>query len=236
MKQKSMILIALAALVVLVGSCHWEVERNFKKTKGPKVVKTYQNIRPFERIRIDDSCICEIHFSQGDSTKIEVGSADPKALNLIDVKSNGEWLQISQKRQRKWNIFPIIISITSPDLIEVNMHGSASFYVNDEFDTDILQLALKGIGKINFQDIICDRIEAHLEGTGKMNFDQLQTQQAELSLKGVGKINAHFVKSGSVNCSLKGVGDIDLSGEVRSLQKRKQGTGKIDVSNLKINN
>ena len=231
MKQKTMTLIALAALVVLVGSCDWKVEKN---SKG-KVVHTHTNLRSFERIRID--AVCDVHYRQGDTTKVKIVASDPEVMEktkitvddgCLDIRSKGRgWSNWKKKRT-------VSVYITSPDLIEVDMHGVGSFKAEGNLDTDTLRLRLKGTGDMDFQNIICDRIEAHLEGVGDMDLHQLQTQHAEISLKGVGDLDAHFVNSGSVNCSLKGVGDIDLSGEVKSLQKRKQGTGKIDDSDLKI--
>jgi hypothetical protein len=232
MKQKTMILMALAALAVLVGSCDWKVE---KKINLSEVTATLPNVQPFERIRID--AICDVHYTQGDTTKVKIVASDSEVMKKTKITVGGGCLDIRLKG-RGWSNWKrkrtVSIYVTSPDLIEVDMHGVGSFNVEGNLDTDTLRLLMKGTGDMDFQNIICDRIEAHLEGVGNMDLHQLQTQHAEISLKGVGDLNAHFVKSGSVNCSLKGVGDIDLSGDVKSLQKRKQGTGKIDDSDLKI--
>lgn len=235
MKQKTMILIALTALAVLVGGCSWSVEKNFKGSKWPKITKTLQHPESFERIRIDAYCI--VYYTQGETTTVKVAASDPEIMSKTNVTSEGGWLNIRSKsrsnwRKKKW----VSVYVTSPDLIEVDLHGAGSFKVEGNLDTDTLRLRLKGAGDMDFENIVCDRLDAHLEGVGDMDFDRLQTQQASLSLKGVGDIDAHFVNSGSVVCTLNGVGEIDLSGEVKSLQKRKKGTGKIDVSNLKINN
>lgn len=252
-----MILMALAALVVLVGSCDWKVEKNDKGTKEEKAVKTYYDLLPFERIRINVPC--DIYYTQGDTTKVKIVASKNQLasktdvsvwgikhskkvyvkdfIDKIDVTSDGGWLQISKKKRSNWKRKNwVSIYITSPDLIEVDMHGAGSFNVEGNLDTDTLRLRLKGAGNMDFPNIICDRIEAHLKGVGDMDFHQLQTQLAELNLRGVGDIDAHFVKSGSVRCTLQGVGDIDLTGEVKSLVKKVQGTGEIGVSDLKINN
>ena len=231
-----MSLMALAALVVLLGSCNWKVEKHFKGSNGPKVTKNIENVAPFERIRIDAPC--NLYFTQGNTTKVEVVASDSEVMEKFKVTVADGCLDI-QMKGRGWSNWKrkrsATIYVTSPDLIEVNMHGAGSFKVEGDLDTDTLRLRLKGAGDMDFPNIICDRIEAHLKGVGDMDFHQLQTQQAELNLRGVGNIDAHFVKSGSVRCTLQGVGDIDLSGEVKSLEKKVQGTGKIDVSDLKIN-
>ncbi|MBR6445387.1 MAG: DUF2807 domain-containing protein [Prevotella sp.] len=234
MKQKTMILIALTALVVLVGSCNWKVE---KKVNLSGAMATIPDVEPFERIRID--AICDVHYTQGETAKVKIVASDSEVMKKIDVMVLNGCLDIRSKG-KGWSNWrkkrTVSVYVTSPDLIEVDMHGVGSFKAEGNLDTDTLRLRLKGTGDMDFQNIICDRIEAHLEGVGNMDLHQLQTQHAEISLKGVGDLDAHFVKSGSVVCTLRGVGDIDLSGEVKSLQKRKQGTGKIDISNLKINN
>lgn len=236
MKQKTMSLMALAALVVLVSSCNWKVEKHFKSSNGPKVTKNIENVASFERIRINAPC--NVYFTQGDSTMVKVVASDAEVMEKFKVTVDDGCLDIRMKG-KGWSNWKkkrsATIYVTSPDLIEVDMHGAGNFEVEGDLDTDTLRLRLKGAGNMDFPNIICDRIEAHLKGVGNMDFHQLQTQQAEINLRGVGNIDAHFVKSGSVRCTLQGVGDIDLSGEVKSLEKKVQGTGKIDVSNLKIN-
>ena len=232
MKQKTMILMALVALAVLVGSCDWKVE---KKINLSEVTATLPNVQPFERIRID--AICDVHYTQGETTKVKIVASDSEVMKKTKVMVGGGCLDIRMKG-KGWSNWKkkrsATIHVTSPDLIEVDMHGAGSFNVEGNLDTDTLRLRLKGAGNMDFPYIICDRIETHLEGVGNMDFHRLQTQQAEINLRGVGNIDAHFVNSGSVKCSLKGVGDIDLSGEVKKLQKTLQGTGKIDDSDLKI--
>ena len=227
----------LAALVVLVSSCNWKVEKHFKGSNGPKVTKNIENVAPFERIRIDAPC--NVYFTQGDTTMVKVVASDAEVMEKFKVTVDDGCLDIRMKG-KGWSNWKkkrsATIYVSSPDLIEVDMHGAGNFEVEGQLDTDTLRLRLKGAGNMDFPNIICDRIEAHLKGVGNMDFHQLQTQQAEISLRGVGNIDAHFVKSGSVRCTLQGVGDIDLSGEVKSLVKKVQGTGKIDVSDLKINN
>ena len=237
MKQKTMTLMALAALVVLVSSCSWEITNDSKGSNGPKVTKNIENFAPFERIRIDAPC--NVYFTQGNTTKVKVVASDSDVMEKIKVLVDNGCLDIRMKG-KGWSNWKkkrsATIYVTSPDLIEVNMHGAGSFNVEGDLDTDTLRLRLKGAGNMDFPNIICDRIETHLEGVGNMDFHQLQTQQADMSLRGVGNIDAHFVKSGSVRCALQGVGDIDLTGEVKGLQKTLQGTGKIDISDLKISN
>ena len=212
-----MSLMALAALVVLVSSCNWKVEKHFKSSNGPKVTKNIENVAPFERIRIDAPC--NVYFTQGDTTKVKMVASDAEVMEKFKVTVDDGCLDIRMKG-KGWSNWKkkrsATIYVTSPDLIEVDMHGAGNFEVDGQLDTDTLRLRLKGAGNMDFPSIICDRIETHLQG--------------------VGNIDAHFVKSGSVRCTLQGVGDIDLTGEVKSLEKKVQGTGKIDVSDLKINN
>ena len=206
---------------MLVSSCNWKVEKHFKSSNGPKVTKNIENIAPFERIRINAPC--NVYFTQGDTTTVKVVASDAEVMEKFKVTVDDGCLDI-QMKGRGWSNW------------KRKRHGAGNFEGEGQLDTDTLRLRLKGAGNMDFPNIICDRIETHLQGVGNMDFHQLQTQQAELNLRGVGNIDAHFVKSGSVRCTLQGVGDIDLSGEVKSLVKKVQGTGKIDVSDLKINN
>ena len=228
-----MILTALASLTVLVGSCSWKFEKNHKEPDGPKVTKNYDGLDAFERILIDATC--NVYYSQGDSAKVKVVASSPEVMAKTIVESEGGCLKIRTKGWSNWKKKKTVaIYVTSPDLIEVAMHGAGHFQAKGTLDTDTLQLYLKGTGDMSFPDIICDRIVAHLKGVGDIQLNHLQTQQAELGLKGVGSIDAHFVGSGSVKCALQGVGSIKLGGEVQNFSNYVNGVGSIDAKDLKI--
>ncbi|MBR3123550.1 MAG: DUF2807 domain-containing protein [Prevotella sp.] len=256
MKQKTMILMALVALAVLVGSCHWEVEKNSKGTKKEKVEKNYNDLLPFERIRIDVPC--DIYYTQGDTTKVKIvasrdqlisktdvtvwGIKHSKKVYLkdfidkIDVTSDGRWLQISKKKRSNWKRKNwLSIYVTSPDLIEVDMRGVGSFKAEGDLDTDTLRLSMEGVGSINIPSLICDRLQAKVAGAGSIQLSDVTAQETQLSMNGVGSIKVeNFQNSGSVHCTMEGVGSIKLGGEVQNFSNYVNGVGSIDAKDLKI--
>ena len=233
MNRKLTILTAVATIVLAVSGC----ELKMKKNLPPTSVEEYGKITSFERIRI--KAACEIRYRQADETKVTTfvkGKYEPQS---VTVKSDGEWLFIEQEQKllREWKKGKgkIVVEISSPDLIEVDMRGAGTFQVDGNLDTDTLLIRMKGAGKITIPSLVCDRLQANLKGVGSFDFGKVTAQYAQLGIEGVGNIRAMFHNSGSVGCSLRGVGNITLSGNAEKLTKNRRGTGRIDTSELKIN-
>ena len=227
--------IALVAIVLLASSC--DVKTTHSK-RHPKVTKSYTHMKPFDSIIIDD--FCEVTYHQGDSTKIDVSYTtltnrdDLKIENhngrlSIGFKPSHKFLRISDKDVLK-------VTITTPDLIEVDMEGAGKFTAVTPIDTDTLLLKTKGAGSISVGELVCDHLIAELEGVGKIMLGPVTAQRSVLHLTGVGKIEADFHESGFIDCQLKGVGKIKLKGSADSWNGTVLGTGKIDSKELEVKN
>lgn len=228
--KKTTCLLALVALATM-ASCR---ARTVNHDDGPEVERVVKVV-PFEKIKAETAC--DVYYTQGDVPSLKIVGAESDVKNVVISARNGELNIRSAMRQRLLNLsrqHPVKVYLTSPDLIEVNFSGVGGFYADGRIDTDTLAVALRGVGDVKLEDVICDHIKVRLDGPGDVDIDKLQTQQADVTLRGVGDIDIDFVNSGNVSCTLYGVGDISVKGNVRTFSKNKKGTGDIDTAGLVV--
>lgn len=226
MKRLLFLFIAMAALT----SCRFNLFRG----DGPNGVREITS-QPFDRVEVLGAC--DVKFTQGDTFAIKI-EGPTEAIKEVKTEFSATTLVIKIKDESDFiNIFnhsAPVIYLTSPDLIGIKIKGVGSFDVPRHLDTDTLNIELKGIGKVNLNDVICDELHTRLDGTGAINISNLTSQHSSFILKGMGDVSINFLQGGDVSCALKGVGNMSLSGKVKSLRKSIQGTGNINVEQLKI--
>lgn len=234
MNRKAFAAISLMTITLLATSC--EVKVN-KTVTHSKVTKTYSGsaVKPFDRIIID--AFCDVRYTQGDSTSVAISYADPEDFAALDIKNEDGSFVIGYKTSHKVTRLRdddmLKVTITTPDLIEVDMNGAGRFWSGNPIDTDTLLLQLKGAGKISIGSLVCDHLIAEMKGAGKIELGPVTAQQSQLNLRGVGKIDAEFDNSGQIDCQLMGVGKIKMRGTARKWDANVLGTGKVDTKELK---
>lgn len=245
----------LLIATLLLTSYTW-AETNEDK---PDYKTETRSVRAFKKIVLDGPVY--VVYTQGSRCAVSV-KAPADRLADVSVASDGQTLVISQKSSASgfWNLFgnganapSVIVTVTSPDLIEVCLIGSGDFVSNARLDTDKLRLLLRGSGDMVLKDIICDDITTELVGSGDIslpnvdalkskieligsgdiNIRQKNVRNTSIELKGSGDISVAFTNCGSATCSLKGSGDITLTGSLKSLKKSSIGSGDYHTSKLK---
>ena len=252
----------LAAVVVLVGtclaSCAGSVVNNNKKVRGETVKQS--RLEYFKAVV--STGVYDVYFTQCDHSYIRIVSSEANDADVENIKASvvDGVLRISAKGG-DFNVFKrnkskeIKIYIGSPDLVGVNMAGSGDFVVLNALDTDTLRVSQSGVGDMKFdKPLVCDRLELNARGTGDAELKQATAASAAFELYGVGDIEANlanaahtdvllkgtgdvdinFTNCGTASATLYGVGDIELKGSLRSLTKKKYGTGDIDCSELHV--
>lgn len=234
--KKTIFATILVFMALAVAGCVENKNRKEKSISKQMITRRVDNPMYFNKVVLDG--VLDVSFRQADSLGVSIKGRKNVAKNVI-VKIDGETLMISLStkdllrfdRSEKAQVY-----ISSPDLIGVVMKGAGSFTAHDGIDTDTLNVQLLGAGDIDFESVICDKANFNIRGAGNIEVDKLTAQSTEISLLGVGNAEIDFVNSGDVSCILKGVGNIELEGDVRSLQTSKQGTGKIDTDDLRVEN
>lgn len=213
----------------------------------------------FERIRLQGSPA--LYYTQSDSVSVRV-EAPEDILKLVETHVENSCLTVQMRDNLKGVVTQLRFSdgddvkvyVSSPDLIEVTLAGSGEFKCNGKLDTDNLKIELRGSGDIDFEDIICDRIETLLVGSGDLKVGHVIAQQSaielvgsgdlkiehenvartDITLKGSGDVEAGFQNCGEVVSELRGSGDIKLAGDVFTEKNKVVGSGTISVEGLSI--
>ena len=219
-----------------------------------------RQLKGFERIRLLGSPT--IRYTQGKTWSVRV-EAPKNMIKDVKTRVEGNYLVVSMQDSKSiTNFFSfrnmvdnrVVVHVTSPDLIGVEVQGSGDFECKSKVDTDNLDLSLRGSGDVKFSNIICDRIrtslvgsgdieikyvearhsDVELVGSGDVSIKQSKVNQTQIELKGSGDIKMHCDKCQVVNCRLAGSGDITLSGVVTRLNQTTRGSGDIHTKGLQI--
>lgn len=253
------IAVAIAFMGFCLVSCAGNaVNYNNKKVRGETVKQS--KLEYFKAV--DATGPFDVYFTQCDHSYIRIVSDEANDKDVENVKARivDGVLCISAKGG-DFNVFKrnkskeIKIYVGSPDLVGVNMKGSGDFVMLNALDTDTLRVSQSGVGDMEFsKPLVCDRLEVNVRGTGDAKLEHVTSASASFELYGVGDIEAgltnsahtdvllkgtgdvdiNFTNCGTASATLYGVGDIELKGTLRSLAKKKYGTGDIDCSELHV--
>ena len=245
---------ALLACVLMLGSCI--NERKVLGVFDSEKVTERRAHDGFEKIEILGSPT--VYYTQADSFSVSVKG--PKSI-VEDIITEVDGSTPKIRNRGKIGIFNFTVVdddetavyVTSPDLVHVQLSGSGDFVSNNQLDTDVMNIVLRGSGDVSFKDIICDVCTTELVGSGDIRIDYLNAktstavlvgsgdiriteanvQETDLSLKGSGDISIDFEEGcRSAQCHLAGSGDITLSGTLTHYDCKKSGSGDIHTDDL----
>ncbi len=248
------VLLAIISLLMLTA-CSLKIGDK----SNVEVASDQRQLNGFERIVQQGSM--DVKYQQGDQFSVVVKTRKSD-VNKVETRVENSTLFISMKEMSKLVNFgwtdgdDVVVYVTSPDLIGVEVNGSGDFKCRTPLDTDHLDMILKGSGDIEFSDIICDDIAISVVGSGDVKVQEVKAQKSAISLvgsgeikvnqqhvaqtmvelKGSGEVKVNFNDCGLVKSSLLGSGEITLSGNVAEHQSSKQGSGDLDVEKLAVKN
>lgn len=256
MKTSKWMMAVCVPVVLLTQSC--VVRENVLEGNGPRVTVA-RHLKGFERIAVKGSPT--VWYTQADSFSVRVEGPEDLVDNIL---TEVEDKTLTVRNRGKMGIVnfslggrseKLVVHVTSPDLVGVEVSGSGDFRSERRVDTDRMQIQLRGSGDIDFRDIICDRCEVSLIGSGDVEVDRLESRSTDVSLvgsgdvelkqwrvddtqlalKGSGDISVNFVEGCQrVKCQLAGSGDISLNGSVRQIDQTKSGSGSIKTGKLRV--
>ena len=219
-------------------------------TEG-KIVKQYRKVGKFISVRIEGSPT--VKFVQGDKHEVIV-QGTKEYVDKIKMVVEGNKLVVGLKNNISFNIFKnrsarknLVVYVTSPDLVGVELAGSGDFISQGPIDTDCLDIQVNGSGDVDFEGhVICDKLNVQMAGSGDVDIVNVEALTSELQLVGSGDIEVkqknvehtkiQLIGSGDIkvsfdNCkdvesSLAGSGDVTLKGNITGrLNKAKAGSG-----------
>ena len=131
-----------------------------------------------------------ITFKQGDSYSIVARSTE-EMFEKTKVSISDNKLIIDQREIRLFKA-PIFLTVTAPDLNNLDLGGNVNFYGGDIKTSNCFDIELSGAGTIDFSTISCNEFKADVSGATKIN----------------GKINAE--SSTKIECSGASKADLDI--------------------------
>ena len=242
------------AVCLLVGlsSCT-AVAKKLNEPKKLHIVQKKMNMGKIDAVC--NSSVFDVQFVQSDSSYVLL-RGDAEVLKCVSLKRDGNVLKIETKDKSMFDskLGSVLVTVSSPDLVGIEVMGTGDFTSKGTVDTDKLHVLSCGTGDVEFSDVVCDAMTVELNGTGDFDAKRVETLSFGVESNGTGDVglslynteNSSFRSAGSgdisvrfKNCekasySLSGSGDITLSGDLRQLMESASGSGDVDKSRLKL--
>lgn len=164
----------------------------------------------------------------GPATSLVV-EADSNLLPYIRTEVRGDRLVIEKERAFRTN-HPVRVTYTVPRLADVRHNGSGYLSVQD-LNGGPLVVDERGSGSVLLTGRVSS-LDATLNGSGSIDAATLQSGGGSVSVNGSGRVVAGRVHGDRVAANLNGSGQLRMTGAVRSLSARANGSGHLDLADL----
>lgn len=193
----------------------------------------------------------DVVLSQGNTESVHV-KADADVINEVVTEVKNGTLMIHSKNNHSWGMGhlwinkTIIIYVVAKDLNSIGLTGSGNLKIDNQFNTNKLELRLTGSG--DFQGKInVKTLEASVSGSGDFSISG-QAEESTVAISGSGDFegrnlitkttairvsgsgDASIYASEKVDASVSGSGDVHYSGHPKSVAKVVHGSGDISGS------
>jgi predicted GNAT family acetyltransferase len=223
--------IFLAAVLMVVSTKVIASEVGFYDVNGSdeRITRTYNNIGSFDAVSANT--YGDIYVSQtsdGSSSLRIIGEA--KYVERIKVVVIEGVLTITNENQEKNRMKvseknSVRIEITAPTLKSMVSKGVGDVLVNNKFVAGDLQITLRGVGDVKFNDLQCQKLKITHTGVGDVELKG-RASTADMTLTGVGDIEAYDFKVDALTVLSKGVGDLECYA-TKSINAESRGVGEI---------
>lgn len=164
----------------------------------------------------------------GPATSLVV-EADSNLLPFIRTELRGDRLVIEKERSFRTNN-PVRVTYTVPRLTDVRHNGSGRMSVQD-LNGGPLVVEERGSGSVLLTGRVAG-LDAVLNGSGSIDATTLQSSGGNLTLNGSGRVVAGRMQGERLTASLNGSGQLRVTGAVRHLAARSNGSGHLDLADL----
>lgn len=232
MKQ---LILSVVTLGMMLASCTCQGVKF--STKNVAQTEEHRPLKGFERIEQLGSI--DVKYQQADSFSVIV-KAPEKKLKDVETRLEGNRLVVGMTGANNvinlgvTDADHVVVYVTSPDFLGIELKGSGDFGADGLVDTDNLDIILRGSGDVDFQDVVCDQLNVSLVGSGDVEVENVKTLRSRVELVGSGDVEMRFDDSGDVSASLTGSGDITLKGSVRNFTSSVRGSGDMETGGLRI--
>ncbi|MVN20407.1 head GIN domain-containing protein [Mucilaginibacter arboris] len=237
----------IALLLLATGKISFAASAHFS-TKSRIEIQD-RRLSGFHAIASSGSFDVVLRQGGPESVKVE---ADADVINEIVTEVRNGVLMIHSKNNHGWNSGNFwnnrktVIYIVAKDLNSIGLSGSGDLKIDNEFNTNSLQLRLSGSGdfrgKVNVKTLEAaisgsgdfniggraDESTVSISGSGDFDAGNLMTKSTAIRVSGSG--DANIYASERLDASVSGSGDIHYSGHPKSVSKVAHGSGDISGS------
>lgn len=200
MKYLAFTIAACSAL--LLSSC----SENSRCVNGSgKVEKRIYTTGDFRHLNINGSQ--EYFIRKGAEHRLEV-EAQPNIHERLNAKVDSGELSLEVAGCIR-SFKPIKVYVTTPELENIELSGSAEVHVYNSFTVDYCRLSVSGSGEIHHK-IVADELEVFISGSGDISLEGAADEQ-EVQISGSGNYEAYDLSSRRVRAKVSGSGDAELS-------------------------
>jgi hypothetical protein len=170
----------------------------------------------------------EVVVNVGSPTSVRA-QGDPAALDLLDIRNEGDTLIAAVKPHVQWPVYArVTVTVTTPTLTAAEVSGSGQMRIGP-VRADTLSLDQAGSGGLEAPQLTvtqlkvsssgsgeiraggsADNADIRLDGSGKAELETLAVKRAEVSLSGSGSLTIDA--SEQVSGSLSGSGNVEVTG------------------------
>ncbi len=253
MKKVSIVLIVLLSIFCFLLSAvvfGLYIYSKANTVKGSGIIESEsRNLKIFRKVTVNIPA--EVVIEEGSKEKIEIES-DDNIIKGIEANVSGRRLVIDFKNDIAMifskNYKPsdkIRIKITTTDLEELKVNGSASFKGANNYvlNTDKLKVDINGSGVVELEvkikelnvDIsgsgeltlfgVADKQDINISGSGKYLALDLETKETEIDVSGSAEAEISAEKKLDINIS--GSGKISYKGDPDNFSQNISGSGEV---------
>lgn len=207
MFQRSVVLFGLVFMLILSGC-------SVVNGSGD-VVTAERNIDAFDTVQL--SIDGDLTIKQGESTFLTIKGED-NIIERVETFVRGDKLIIRNREQGVMTILrntqPIEISVSTPNIEEIDVSGSGNVYA---------------------ETLTTDDMDVSISGSGDVELALLEGEKVDISISGSGNFKTDAISASSLDVQVTGSGDAALAGKVNETVLDVTGSGTIDSGDLSSN-
>lgn len=217
MKKFHFISLLFVAMILAFNSC--------RKINGVgPVVQEERALSGFNRVSVATGAT--VHITQGAAFEV-VLEAQQNILDVIKTEVNGGELVIDNKQHThitSWK--DVHVYITIPEVEGLTLTGSGDIQVQNEINTQDLELRISGSGNIYLPQLLAGSLQTTISGSGYVQIDDGKVQQEILNITGSGSMKLSGLESKEADVTISGSGDARIFVTDR-LNVRISGSGNV---------
>jgi hypothetical protein len=167
-----------------------------------------------------------VYYTQGNVYSLEI-EAQENLVGYIETIVSGNNLIIREQH----GVFlgkhdPIRIYITAPDIVSLDISGSGTINVNENWTGNYLSATISGSGTISIDTLGCNRFVSEISGSGSIEAGNGLCNYEDFTISGSGSIDMRMVDCDTTYAEISGSGDI-YANIVKLLDAMISGSGNI---------